>query len=104
MALPGADPNAVAEFGHFFKHFVYIRHDVVAVDNNGCAARRAQRYMQHRPVFGAVNLVAAKHGVDARSQAGLLRESNKELDRLLSDTILGVIEVNASTLSRQTLA
>ena len=66
--------------------------------------RRTQRGVQHRPVFGAVNLVTAEHRFDPWSQPGFLRELKKELDRLLSDAILRIIEVNARTLSRQTRA
>ena len=48
------------------------RHDVLAVDHDRRAARRAQRHVQHRPVLGDVDLLAAEHRVDAFAQAALL--------------------------------
>ncbi len=50
---------------HAVEHRVHVRHDVVAIDDDRCAARRAQRHVQHRAVLGDVDLLAAEHGVDA---------------------------------------
>ncbi len=104
MALPRPAPDAVAEIRHSLKHIVHIGHDVVPVDNDGCPARRAQRDMQHCPIFGDVNLVTAEHGVDPRPQTGLLRELKEEPDRLVGHAILRIIEVNTRRFGRHTLA
>src|SRR6267143_4344717 len=60
--------------------------------------------MEDGPVFRQVDLVAAKHRVDALTQARLLGESTEQLHRLVSDAILGVVEINADRLRRQPLA
>ena len=49
-SAPSADP--VGERGHPIEHLVNLRHDVVAIDDDRLAARRAQRHMQHRALFG----------------------------------------------------
>ena len=43
-----------------------------------CAARRAQRHVQHGAVLGDVDLVAAEHGVDALAQARLLGQLQQQ--------------------------
>ena len=62
----------LAEVGHLVEHGVDLGHDVLAVDDDGCALRRAQRHVQDGALLGDVDLLAAEHGVDPRAQAGLL--------------------------------
>ena len=54
-------------------------HHVLAVDDDRCAFRRAQGHVQDGAVLRDVDLLAAEHGVDPRSQAGLLGQLNEEL-------------------------
>ena len=56
---------------HLVEHGVHLRHDVLAVDQDRRALRRAQRDVQHRAVFRDVDPVAAEHRVDAGAQTGL---------------------------------
>ena len=72
VALPRAAADAVGEVGHPVEHRVDVGHDVLAVDDDRRASRRAQRDVQHGAVLGDVDLLAAEHRVDARAQAGLL--------------------------------
>jgi hypothetical protein len=76
----------------------------MTVNNDGCLSWRAQRYVKHGPVLGSVDLLAAEHGLDPRSQTGLFRQLSEELKRLVRNAVLGVIEVNARRLNRHTLA
>ncbi len=65
---------------------------------------RAQGHVQDRAVLGDVDLVAAKHGVDAVAQARLLGQVEEQPERLVGDAILGVIEEEAGGLGREPLA
>ena len=47
-------------------------------------------------VLGEVDFFAAKHGVDARAQAGFFGELQKKRERLVGDAVLRVIEVEAA--------
>src|SRR6185436_15858250 len=73
-------------------------------NNYGSLARRAQGYMEHGPVFGAVDLLALKHGVDPLPQAGFIRELQEQIYRLARDAIFRVIEINARHFGGQALA
>ena len=72
VAFPFAAADAVGEVGHLVEHGVNLRHDVLAVDDDGCALRRPQGHVQHGAVFGDVDFLAAEHGVDPRAQPGFL--------------------------------
>ena len=54
------------------EHGVDCGDDVLAVDEDGFSLGRAQSNVQDGALFGDVDLFAAKHGVDALAQAGLL--------------------------------
>ena len=64
VALPLAGADAVGEGGHLVEHRVDVGDDVFSVDEDALAFGRAQRDVQDGAVFGDVDLVAAKHGVD----------------------------------------
>ena len=99
-----AAADAVGELGHLVEHGVDLRHDVLAVDDDRRALRRAQRHVQDRAVLGDVDLLAAEHGVDPRAQAGFLGQLQQQLERLVGDAVLRVVEVDAGRLGRQPLA
>ena len=54
------------------EHGMHLGHHVLAVDDDGCPFGRAQGHVQHRPLLRDVDLLSAKHGVDARSQTRFL--------------------------------
>jgi hypothetical protein len=49
-------------------------HDILTIDDDRCASRRAQRYVQHCAVFRDVDFVAPEHGVDPLTQSRLVCE------------------------------
>ena len=71
MSLPRAAADAVREIRHPVEHGMDVGHHVLPVDDDRRASRRAQCHMQHRAILGMVDPVAAKHGVDARTQTRL---------------------------------
>ena len=99
-----AAPDPVGEVRHLVEHGVDLRHDVFAVDDDGCSFRRAQGHVQDGAVLRDVDLFAPEHGVDPRSQAGFLRQLQEQLEGFVGDAILRVIEVDAHGLGRHPLA
>jgi hypothetical protein len=73
-------------------------YDIFTVHKNGLGARRPQRDMQDRTVFGDVDLLAREHRVDPPAQTGLLRQLQEQRHGLAGDTILRVIEVEPRRL------
>jgi hypothetical protein len=60
--------------------------------------------MKHGAVFGAIDLLAPKHGIDPHAQPGFLRQSQEDLDRFIGNAVLGAIEVNACRFGRHACA
>ena len=61
--------------------------------------------MQNRPLFGDVDLLPPKHGVDSLLKVGILRRIRKRsLQCFVGDAIFRVVEVNPGSLCRHTLA
>ena len=81
-----------------------LGHDVGAVDDDRGAAWRAKGDVQDGPVFGHIDPGSAEHRIDALAQAGGFGKPAEEHYRLVGDTILGVIEKNASAFRSQPLA
>ncbi len=67
VPFPAAQPGG--KIGHLVEHGVHVGHDVASIVHEASVARRAQRDVQHRAVFGDVDLVAAEHGRDALREA-----------------------------------
>jgi hypothetical protein len=76
---------------------------VLAIDENGRIFRSAQGHMQDRALLGYVDLLPAEHRVDAGSQTGFLGELKKEPEAFIDNPVLGVIEMQAHGVERQTL-
>src|SRR5215471_8452024 len=72
VSLPLTAADAVGEVRHLVEHFMDMRDDVLAVDDNRCPAWRTQGNVQHSPILGDVDFIAAKHRVDARAETALL--------------------------------
>ena len=49
--------------------FVYLGHDIAAIEDDRCATRRSQRHMEHRTSFSGVDSLSAEHRLDAPAQA-----------------------------------
>ena len=96
--------HAIGEVRHPVEHGVHLGHDVLAVDQDRRAARRAQRHVEHGPFLRDVDLLAAEHGVDAGAQAAVLREADEQRQRVLGDPVLRIIEIDARGLRGQPFA
>ena len=82
-----------------------LGHDILAVDDDRRASRRAQRHVQHGAVLGEVDLVAAEHGVDAlRAGPHSSAELEQQPQRLVGDAVLRVVEIDAGGLGREPFA
>src|SRR4026209_638390 len=91
-ARPRAAADAAGEVTHAVEHGVDLRDDVLAVYKDRLAARRAQRGVEGRAVFGHVDPRAAEHRVDSLAQARVVRQPQQELQRLVGDAGLRVVE------------
>ena len=60
--------------------------------------------MEDGAILRAIDLVAAKHGVDAVAQPRRFGELHEQVERLVGDAVLGVVQVQAYRLGRQALA
>src|SRR5580700_10012169 len=80
-----------------------FRHHVLSLEDNGFVSRCTQCNVQDCVLLSDVDLVPAKHGIDACPQARLFSELKKEMHRFIGDTVLGVIQVKADGLDCQTL-
>ena len=98
MAFPVSAADAVGEGGHLVEHRVDAGNDILAIDKDGFSFGRAQGDVQHGALLGDVDLVPAKHGVDALPQAGLLGKLEQKLAGFLGDAVLGVVEEKAGRL------
>ncbi len=88
VAGPGAAAHAVGEVRHLVEHSMHPGYDVLAIDNDALVLRRAQGDMQHGAPLGDVDLVAAKHSVDALAQARGLGQLQQQAQRFSGDTVL----------------
>ena len=61
-----------AKSGHAIEHGVDLGNHVFAVDDDRLSFGSAQGHVQDGAAFGDVDLLAAKHGFDARFQARFL--------------------------------
>ena len=98
------DRTRIGERRHPVEHRVDVGHDVVAVDLDALALRRPQCHVEHGPVLGDVDVLAAEHGVDAVAQTALLGERDEEPHGLVGDAVLRVVEADAGGLDHEPLA
>ena len=94
----------LAEVRHLIEHGVDLGHDVLAVDNDGRPSGRAQGHVQHRPLLRDVDLVPAKHGVDARLQRRFLGQLHEQLQGFVGDAVLRVVQKESHRLGGHALA
>ena len=104
LAFPVARTHAVGKVGHGVEDGVNVGHHIAAIVQECGAARCAQRDVQDSTIFRDVDLVAAEHRVDAIAQLRFLGELQQQPQGLVGDAVLGIIEVNARRLDRQSFA
>ena len=101
MTLPRTTANLLSEARHFIEHFMDSGNDVFAINNNLFALRCTQRNVEYGAVLGDVDLLAGKHRLNAGLESGFFGELKQQLERLISQAILGVIEEDAAELCRE---
>ena len=104
MALPDSAPHPLAKRSHLLQHFVYARHDVLAIHQNRRTLGSPQRDMQHAPLLGDIDLLTGKHRLDPRTQTALFRQLHQQLDSLVSNAVLGIVQEDSRAFGRQTRA
>jgi len=88
VALPLATSDLDGELSHAIEYDVNFGHDVLAVDDDGCASRRPQSDMQNCPLVRDIDLLATEHRIDSVLKAAFLGQLNKEPHRLVGYAIL----------------
>jgi hypothetical protein len=81
---------------------MHLGNHVFTIDRDGFVSRRTEGNVQDGAVFGDVDFLPVEHRVDSCPQAGLFRELKKETHRFIGDAVLGIIQVKANGLDRQT--
>ena len=82
----------------YFGHYVHTVHIDVG------AFRRAQGHVEHRPILGGVDLLAAQHGVPAFAQPAGHGQLHQQAHTFCGDAMLGIVQIEARPFSRQALA
>ena len=72
VAFPFPITHSVGEIGHFRKHGVDLRYDVLPVQDDGAPFGGAQGHVQDGPLLRDIDFFPAKHGIDAGPQTGFL--------------------------------
>ena len=93
----GAGPFTVAqpvgEVAHRVEHLVYVRDDILAVDDQLGVSGQPQRGVQYRAVFGGVDVHSGEHLVAALFEVGRPRQLDQQAQRLAGDAVLAVVDV-----------
>ncbi|SVK52092.1 Uncharacterised protein [Acinetobacter baumannii] len=91
VAFPLTADDARAELFDLGQHRVHFRHHVFAVDQDRAVAAVAQGNVQHRAIFGAVDLLTGEHRFDGALQIGFFRQRLQLLQGFLRDAVLGIV-------------
>ncbi|MDQ0630687.1 hypothetical protein QFZ44_003263 [Pantoea agglomerans] len=71
IAFPFAADDALREAFHLIQHRVDLWHHIFAIHQNRRVTPVTQRDVQHRTIFGAVNLLTREHRLNGTAQVGL---------------------------------
>ncbi len=104
VARPRARADALGERDHAVEHLVHAGNHVLAVHDERCPFRHAQRDVQDGPVLGRVDPVAAEHRLRALGEARLLGQLEEEAQGVVGDAVLRVVEVDPGAASGESLA
>ena len=69
-------------------HRMDLGDDVLTINGDFRAPRRAQSHMKNRPIFGEIDFFALKHRIDPAFQTRLFGELKKQGEGLIGDPIL----------------
>lgn len=98
VSLPLAAANLLAELLHVVENAVDALDDALAVDLHLLVGDVAERNMVDGAVLSEVDLLTSKHLITELLEAGLFCELDEQLQRLLSDEVLGEVEENLRVL------
>ena len=101
VAFPRTRAHRLAEGAHMRQHPVDLRHHILPVHVDGGVGAVAQRHVQHRPLFGRIDLLPAEHRPHPQPQPGLLRQSHQQRYRPLRDAVLRIVEQDFAQLQRE---
>src|ERR1700752_3957889 len=88
----------MGELTHPIQHSVDVMDDILSIHKDRLIFGSTQSHVQHRSLFGDVDLLPAEHGVDPLAQTGLCCKLEKKLESLICNTILGVVDVKPHCL------
>ena len=103
-AEPLAAAHAVGEAGHLVEHGVDLGNDVLAVDHDRGAARR--RRATCSTARRSVTLILSPRNMASIRSRRPDSSANwhEQVERFVGDAVLGIVEIDAHGLGRQTLA
>ena len=93
VTIPDSDLHHVMEYeamlaiSHAIEDLVHIGNDILAVDFNDLVFGGAQGDVKNGTALSEVDLIAAKHGIDACAQAGFLRQLEKQGNGFISQSV-----------------
>ena len=79
IAANSAIAHLVGEHLHAREHIAHARHHVLAVDHHLVGALITQRHVQHRAIFGRVDVLARPHTVAPRLDFNGARQIEQRL-------------------------
>ena len=91
VAFPATGDNRFREGFHLLQHSVHFRHHIFAINHNRRVAAVAQRDVEYRAIFGAVDLFTGEHRLDGARQVGLFRQILQFSQRLFGDAVFGEV-------------
>jgi hypothetical protein len=77
-----------------------MRDDVFAVQDDGLPNGSTKGHVQDGPFLRDIDFLPPEHGIDSRSQAGLLRQLNQEREGLVGDAVLRIIKADTNVINR----
>src|SRR5512143_2037421 len=104
MTLPRSAPDTFGECCHLVEHLVDAGHYIISVHNNRCSFRGAKSRMKDSPLFSDIDLLSPEHVIYPSPEVRFLSELKEELKRLVDDEVLGIIQMDAGSLSTHPLS
>ncbi len=101
-AAPLAAADAPGKVAHMGQHGVDVGHDFAPVHHDRPVGAVAQRDMENRAVFGAVDLVAGEHAVAPAFQIGRPGQIAQQSQRFGVDALFG--EIHQQVVEAETVA
>ena len=91
-APPGTGMDGRAEFLHLGEHRLDLRHHILAIDLHRAAGAVTQGDMQHRTIFGEIDVLTGEHLFPPSLDIRLTRQIEQQGQGLLRHPVLGVVQ------------